>query len=78
MPFVDGPSPTRIHFAADGKQFTVDDLIGLAGVPQAYREEVRRLVEADLQDLTELVQSVVTLEQSNANAAGPSRPTRRR
>ncbi|GLC70142.1 hypothetical protein PLESTF_000929600 [Pleodorina starrii] len=75
----------------DGKQFAVDDLIGLAGVPEAYRDEVRRLMEADHQDLSALIQSVVTIEQNIAQAnasansgasasvpASNARPVRRR
>ncbi|EFJ45839.1 hypothetical protein VOLCADRAFT_121112 [Volvox carteri f. nagariensis] len=67
----------------DGKSFTVDDLNGLAAVPQAYRAEVRRLVEADLQHLSAIAQSM-TLEQENCNvaaasgAASTSQPKRRR
>ncbi|GIL68609.1 hypothetical protein Vafri_21870 [Volvox africanus] len=62
----------------DGKQFTVDDLIGMAAVPQAYHDEVRQLLKADAQDLNALM---ATLEQDNDTAsatAGASHPTRRR
>ncbi|GIL86405.1 hypothetical protein Vretimale_11664 [Volvox reticuliferus] len=63
----------------DGKQFTVDDLIGMAAVPQAYHDEVRLLLKADVQDLNALM---ATLEQDNKNTtnttAGASHPTRRR
>ncbi|GLI67735.1 hypothetical protein VaNZ11_011937 [Volvox africanus] len=63
----------------DGKQFTVDDLIGMAAVPQAYHDEVRQLLKADVQDLNALM---ATLEQDNDNTssatAGASHPTRRR
>ncbi|KXZ43866.1 hypothetical protein GPECTOR_78g54 [Gonium pectorale] len=68
----------------DGRCFVVDDMIGLAGVPDKYREEVRRLLEADMQDLTALYKSVTTIEQANAAVAAPTtttgtaRATRRR
>ena len=58
----------------------MDDLIGMAGVPQKYRDEVRQLVESDLQDLDALVKSVVAMEKSDAPAttASAARPARRR
>lgn len=76
----DNPIPVFMFgdIAADGKQFTVDDLIGMAAVPQAYREEV----EAELKDLNALMQSVAALEQDTANpsstTASALRPVRRR
>ncbi|KAG2484537.1 hypothetical protein HYH03_016672 [Edaphochlamys debaryana] len=58
---------------ADGKQWTVDDVIGMAGVPQKYRDEVRRLVESDLRDLELIVKTATDIEAANAaEAAKPS------
>ncbi|GFR50091.1 hypothetical protein Agub_g12236 [Astrephomene gubernaculifera] len=66
----------------DGKQFTVDDVIGLAAVPEKYRVEVRKLVEADYQDLDALMKSVAAIEVGTTSSAAATtsnaRPTRRR
>lgn len=44
---------------ADGRQFVVDDVLGLANVPEKYHVEVAGLVEQDMQDLSALAATVL-------------------